>query len=427
MARYTTPVVFALLFCLAAALLFLPGSMSDDGSLSETTFDKSALGLRGLELLMQDNGIEVSRPDGHGGEAVLPSTLRILPLRGGKEQVDGESTAETPLEAALSGDRVYDVPTLVILPKWRDAVLRKGVARPSLMVAHSRLVRDLALLGFADLEITRTETTFVEEDAQLISGIRYKTRIFAAQLIDRASIPEHCKEMVGVSAGALMILCGNGVSFYLLSDPDLLNNHGLALGDNAATGLSILTLLLEDSLADRISIDTMGFSLTDPYGENQFRSPSQSLADFARLVTYPFTVIWGVILIVTLLVFWRGALRFGPVVRRENPGLALSKRTVVEAEARLLRLAGNDGQMTAQFVRARLLDKAAHLFGPTARLQSDIERLYAYLAGRDKGLADALRDVATALIERGGAMSGPELHKNLDAFQTLMGRAEFGS
>lgn len=427
MAKYTTPLVFAVLFCVAAALMFLPGSMNGDGRLSETAFEKSALGLRGLEFLLEQKGIEVSRPDARSQETVLPDRLRILPLRAGADTAEGEDAKETPLERVLSYDRVSSVPTLVILPKWRDAVTEKGVARPALLVRRSQLVRDLALLARSDLDVMRTGATFTEEEASLSLGGKQKATLFEAQVFDRLTLSSSCKELFGVSAGALLISCESEEPLYLLSDPDLLNNHGLSLGDNAGTSLSITRLLLADSLTSRVLIDPAGLSLSEPTEEDPARATTQSLADFERLVTYPFTVIWGVVLAVTLLFFWRGAWRFGPALRGEGQAATRSKRAVVEAEARLLRLSGNDGQMTAQYVRARLMEKAIAVFGPAARLPGDIERLYAHLASRDKALASALRAVATTLVERGPAMTGPELHKNLDLFQTLMGRAELGS
>ena len=427
MGRYATPLIFLALFCVAAALMFLPGSMSGDGKLSETAFEKSALGLRGLEVLLQEKGIEVSRAEARRREDVLEDKLLVLPLRGESPGMDGGDDAETPAERALSYVAASGIPTLVILPKWRDAVTEKGVARPQFLAPRSQLVRDLALLDRSDLVVLRSPATFIEEEVPLSFGGKQKATLFAAQVFDRPTLPATCKELFGVSAGALLLACEGEVTFYLLSDPDMLNNHGLALGDNAATSLSIARLLIADSLTGSVLIDPSALSMSAPTDEDQTRASTQSLEDFQRLVTYPFTVIWGVVLIVTLLFFWRGAWRFGPAYRGEGQTAARSKRAVVEAEARLLRLGGNDGQMTAQFVRAQLLDKAAQVFGPTARLSADIERFFAHLASRDKALASALRAVSTTLIEQGAAMKGPELHKHLDLFQTLMGRAELGS
>lgn len=427
MGRYTTPVVFVLLFCLAAGLMFLSDPKGGEGRLSDSAYDRSALGIKGLELLLEERGIETSRPDGRRIVAEAPNTLRILPIRGGSLVPDDPDQAETTLEDALSGDGLFSMPTLVILPKWHDSVTVTGVARPSQLVDQNRLVRDLARMLMDPLTVKRAPVAFFEEDGVFKTGGMKKTTLFQGQLFDRSSIPGYCNELFGVSHGALLIVCDLDSKFYLLSDPDILNNHGLALGENADTSLTVMSLLFADSSTVRLLIDQSGHSLAQAGADSQAEEPSDPLADFERLFAYPFNVIWGVLLAITLLFFWRGAWRFGPAAPSGITGYGRSKRAVVDAEARLLRLSGNDGQMTAQYVRALLFDKAAHVFGPSARHASDLDRFFAHLANRDKGLSDALHAVATRLMERGGSMKPPELHKNLDLFQTLMGRAELGS
>ena len=105
----------------------------------------------------------------------------------------------------------------------------------------------------------------------------------------------------------------------------------------------------------------------------------------------------------------------------------MSKTTAIEATARLLRLSGNDGRMTEQFVLHLLADKAQLLFGPGAGNQAGIDRLFQRLARRDQAAARALHTSAQALIERGHLMTRANLHRNLETFRKSLGSMDLGS
>ncbi|MCP5995978.1 hypothetical protein NL385_27970, partial [Klebsiella pneumoniae] len=75
---------------------------------------------------------------------------------------------------------------------------------------------------------------------QSILGHRVETiRIYQAQVFSRDQTPSNCEEMAGLQAGPLLLKCTFDFDFYVLSDPDLLNNHGLALGENADFAISM--------------------------------------------------------------------------------------------------------------------------------------------------------------------------------------------
>ena len=83
--------------------------------------------------------------------------------------------------------------------------------------------------------------------------------LFWAQLFQRDRIPSHCHEKLGLPEGALVIACdatANIPAAYFLSDPDLLNNHGLGLAENAALAADLVAGLRRDATKP-VYLDTL--------------------------------------------------------------------------------------------------------------------------------------------------------------------------
>ncbi|MBX5146751.1 DUF4350 domain-containing protein [Rhizobium lentis] len=419
--RSSVPVLsLGLLLALAAVAIFALSRSSD--------FDRSPLGNKGLELWLQAKGIPVVRSDPHVARARSEISLRIIPLS--IRQADrlalpsGDGTdSDTPAEEAGR----YALPTLIVLPKWRGSVSTEGVAGKSGLVDRTEIGGELDKIGFYGFGIARSETGFEEALLQLKPGQPIKIALYQAQTFERSSLPDGCEELGGMLSGALLVRCDDNSDVYLLSDPDLLNNHGLALADNAAFAVSLVEHLRGAGEARPVFVDTAGEPMERWKPSDEGRSYQRSATDLKRFFAYPLSLIWGTLVLVAAVCFWRGAYRFGPPLREAPGTIEVSKTAAIEAMARLLRLSGNDGRMTAQFVLHLLADKAQQLFGAGAGNQEGLTRLFQRLARQDKAAAQALHAAAEALIERGHVMTRSDLHRNLETFRKLLGSFEFGS
>ncbi|OWV70462.1 hypothetical protein ATY77_17000 [Rhizobium sp. R634] len=422
--RNSTPLLFlGLLLALAALAIFALSRGSD--------YDRSPLGNKGLELWLQAKGIPVLRSDPHVSQAHSEVSLRILPLsiRQGETaapQTDEELGNVGPENLIEEASR-YDLPTLIILPKWRGNVSTDGVASKSGLVDLVDIGRELEKIGYSDFGFARSETGFEEAQLDLKPGQPIKIALYHAQAFERSSMPEGCEEIVGMPLGALLARCEDNPNVYLLSDPDLLNNHGLALADNASFAVSLVTVLRGAAETRPVYLDTAGRPLDDEERIDEGRTYERSASDLKRFFAYPLSLIWGTLLAVAAICFWRGAYRFGPALPEAAANTEMSKTTAIEATARLLRLSGNDGRMTEQFVLHLLADKAQLLFGPGAGNQAGIDRLFQRLARRDQAAARALHTSAQALIERGHLMTRANLHRNLETFRKSLGSMDLGS
>ncbi|MBY5903650.1 hypothetical protein ACU8MP_32955 (plasmid) [Rhizobium leguminosarum] len=422
--RNSGPLLFlGLLLALAALAVFALSRGSD--------FDRSALGNKGLESWLQAKGIPVVRSDPHVARARSEISLRIIPLsiRQGETvapQVNEEADDAGP-ESPIRESNRYALPTLIILPKWQGSVSTDGIASKSRLVDLADIGSELDKIGYSDFGFARSSTDFEEAQPQLYPGQPISIALYQAQTFERSSLPGGWEELAGTPSGALLLRGEDDPNIYLLSDPDLLNNHGLALADNASFAVSLVTLLRGAGEKRPVYLDTSGLPLDSKKPADEGRTYERSASDFKRFFAYPLSVIWGVLLVVAAICFWRGAYRFGPALNETSGNIELSKTAAIDATARLLRLSGNDGRMTGQFVLHLLADKAQLVFGPGAGNEAGIERLFQRLARRDQAAAKALHSSAQALIDRGHLMTRANLHRNLETFRKSLGSIDLGS
>ncbi|WP_392712960.1 DUF4350 domain-containing protein [Rhizobium ruizarguesonis] len=415
--------LLGLLIALAALAVFALSRGSD--------FDRSPLGNKGLETWLQAKGIPVVRSDPHVARARSEISLRIIPLsmrqaEAVAPQVNEEADDAGP-ESPIRESNRYALPTLIVLPKWRGSVTTDGVAGKSGLADLADISGELDKIGYSDFGFARSSTDFEVAQPQLKPGQPIKIALYQAQTFERSSLPSGWEELAGTPSGALLLRGADDPNIYLLSDPDLLNNHGLALADNASFAVSLVTLLRGAGEKRPVYLDTAGLPLDSKKQADEGRTYERSASDFKRFFAYPLSVIWGVLFVVAAICFWRGAYRFGPALKETSGNIELSKTAAIDATARLLRLSGNDGRMTGQFVLHLLADKAQLVFGPGAGNEAGIERLFQRLARRDQAAAKALHSSAQALIDRGHRMTRADLHRNLEIFRKSLGSTDLGS
>lgn len=434
-----TPVIgFAALIAAIAALFWFGG---DETAAKDRQLDASLIGTDGLQIWLQDQGIEVVHSNPRLTLRADGLSLAILPLY----DIDLEASIKQPLtpedEMQQSGQRDLDhrvlqeklnaLPSLVVLPKWRTGFVKSAVAHDSTLVPIAgigQLLRQMALpLALAK----RVGPKMTEISAGMTGKAEQRIALFWAQVFARAEIPAHCHETLGIPDGALVIFCNATVDMaaaHYLSDPDLLNNHGLGLARNATLAADLMASLRPDARKP-VYLDTSPQQLLitdDVFDEAQ--EYDRGWAEFVRFFDYPLSVLWAVAAVILGLAGWRGARRFGPARGVPDDGLPHSKTVSIDARARLLRLSGNDGRMVAEFVLARLDALAESSFGTGggAAKVGGHERLFKLLARRDAALAARFQSLCTDLMARGPAMTPTELYQHLATFRDLLERLTHG-
>ena len=396
--------------------------------------DASVLGVKTLAPWLRSQGMAAERSNPRLNPLAETIALRIIPLY----DTDLFATQDPPttqVEAYFSStlremdhedliDRLDWVPTLIVLPKWVAGTVEGRIAHPATRIPTRELARLMRQIGYQGLEFPPPAGGFVR-DARPEGALA----LFAAQLFRTGSLPRSCSAEIALPEGVLLARCDGPKSkgsVYLLSDPDVLNNHGLTVADNAmvAAGL-VKSIVRSQGTGDEdrfVYLDTSSEDLVEYEGSAaERRDYTRGTAEFERFLAPPLAGMWATLLIVLGLAFWRGAVRFGPV---RADGAALpeqSKIVALATNARLLRMAGHDGRMAADFVQNGLSDLARQTFGPAfGSGPQGRERLFTHLARRDPDATGAFRAAADALVQRAAQMTPADLRRHLDLYCSLL-------
>jgi hypothetical protein len=156
---------------------------------------------------------------------------------------------------------------------------------------------------------------------------------------------------------------------YVLADPDLVNNHGLADAQTAQAALALLERL------NATEADGVDFDLT-VNGIGGSSAPSLLRLAFEP----PFMAMTLALVIAALLAGLHGAFRFGPV-RREQRAIAFGKAALVENSAGLIRQAEREAALGGAYADV-VRQEVARTTGAPPWLQEGELDLYLNKLGR---------------------------------------------
>ncbi|MES0883742.1 hypothetical protein [Roseibium sp. SCP14] len=361
--------------------------------------DQNAVGL--MIVPVYDTGLDVDR--------VAPSSKEEL-----LQQQD-----EYDLELDPISEKAQKVQTLVILPKWRTGMRLTGRAHPVLRVEPNRLTETLGkLIDDNRPELIFPEIPFTDIGYRSTSGDRLLAQVYAAQLFKARG----CRPIIGTEEAILLGDCLLGETaaegnnrVLVLSDPDLLNNHGLRLGDNAKIAVDLLGAKAGDR---NIVIDYSRASwLRDPAREPE---RERTWADLLRFFEQPFLTLWIGSAALFLLFLWRAAMRYGPI-RQEAAAPGASKSLAIRARARLMRLSGQDGALTAEYAAARIAATAESIFGAAhARHFTSEDDFLKYVDRRHAAYAPRLRAVLSEIRKLPAHLPAHEAIHHIDELEQVL-------
>ena len=367
--------------------LFLLAQYSKSVSLN-----RSATGFDGLPLWLESNDVGART---FYGRAVLDPedniSLRVLPLYDVDLKRDADVTND-PEAAMVETDRditpyvierkIETISTLIILPKWRSGVRQAGALHPELLISDASAKRIASQIE-GDIGTLVREKDISEVTGETPSGSGYK--LHYRQTLGGTS----CKPIIGTKDAMLLGRCSMDHEwnvFWVLADPDLLNNHGLSQGGNAEAALNLLPDLTGRS--GEIVLDLTTSNWVRRFGSAD--AGQRNWSDLARFFDYPFSVIWWSLGILGALTFWRAWRRYGAADARseEEKGPQASRLVSIDTKARLLRLTGRDDALVRTHIDGRLEVLADELLGPQrSRGEAGVDLLISAIARRSPDLA----------------------------------------
>lgn len=400
----------------------------------------SPVGFDGLAVWLRAEGQQARTYEGWNSVDGTQIGLRVLPVfdtvldspRGRPRSVEEliVQESEVDISSRVLRAKLERLPTLLVLPKWRSGMRLAGKAHLDFLVSDARLTGLLKTLSPDFGDVSRSGDGFVTFPVGRDLPGRDAT-LYSPQTIPAGP----CEPLVGTRDAMVLGRCNvvvdsrrggdapdERLTFDLLVDPDLMNNHGLAVGDNAA----VTSALLEDlNGGGTVVVDySTGLLLTNSTGPRREREWS----DFLRFFGEPFRFFWGGLLALAALLLWRSSVRFGAAIERAPVNTA-SKEVAIDAKAKLLRLSGHDDALIDAYVDARVRRLAEDVFGPSARSsQGALAALTTWLRRKDGELANMLATTAGAAKAIDPRMSIADMAERLDRFENVVEKVlhEFG-
>ena len=326
-----------LAFALAGVIAILGDNVRTAGP---SAYSYSAVGHRAFVEMLRglDVPVLVSRSDSLE-RAGRSSLLMVAEPRLGED-------AEARLTSLLAAPHV-----LMVLPKWRE---RPDPLRP-------QWVDSVALRPIGDVEsVLRTAVDdssirrLATPPTWTVNAFSMEPALAEPQLMASPTIKPLIASDQGVLLGQVL---GVEQRLWVLSDPDLLSNHGIVQGDNAALMAALIERLRPRGGAVVVDETIHGF----------WQPPDLWRAMFEL----PFVVPVLSLGVAVLMLLWSAVGRFGGPVAAEPP-LQPGKARLVENTAELLVYGGHGRELLRRYLRVTLRLAAATLHAPRHLPEADV-------------------------------------------------------
>jgi hypothetical protein len=349
------------------------------GSAQADSFSRSALGHHALVRLLRELEIPVVVSRFDSGHRARGSAVLVL----AEPQLDRTRTRDP---AALRRAVAAAGGALLVLPKWlgKEDPERPGWITEAALRPLPQVDRLLDLFDIGDAWVTRPaaatgwRTEFVDGGPSLTAP-----QLLQADRAADLTALVHCRE--GILFGRVETHLG---ALYVLSDPDVLANHGLGRGLNAE--LAVRMLEVARSWERTVVIDETF------HGHVQEPSVHRALFDFPLLLATLQA------LFTLLVLLWSGMGRFGAPAPAET-AIQPGKAFLIDNIASLLRYGGHSVDVLKRYLKAVQHEVGQRLHLP-ARLDAEAARAWLERYGEQRrvtvGLERLRNEVGRASRER---------------------------
>lgn len=318
----------------ALSLYFMgAGELGDADVAGPNTFSPSAIGHEGIADVLQQLGYPVVKSRSNSLEKLSPGSVLVI-----AEPQRTTQTEET-IRALLAARTI-----LLVLPKWvgvpseqRIGWVREVDEGPTtlaqwalgLVAPRGEIVRERGSVTWSTntLNVTPNPDTPV----QLIRGDRLRPVVGAMQGMLVAEITDRDRRV------------------WVLADPDIISNHGLARG-NAAVAVA-LTKALRRGNGSVVFDETVHGLLV------------RTASPFLLLFRFPFVVATAQGLIAVALLLWATLGRFG-AAQTAPPALSAGRESLLQNMAKLVEFTGHQDVMVRRYAQETVRDVAAQLHAP---------------------------------------------------------------
>jgi hypothetical protein len=368
-------------FVLAIVLTAFADDLGQPLSAGANTFSNSVIGHSAVIVFLERAGIEVRVRRMERLDNIDPN----VPVLAAEPRValGAMDTTAPDFDRLFDAVRAREAPLVVVLPKWEGLPSPRNPRWLSQAAPLSPLQVDAVQDHVAvrlGVELERQQLSRDEAiDCVTAWDRSYSVALRRATLL-RAS--DGLEPVVFCEDGWLVArhVDENDLETWVVSDPDLINNHGLGRGDNA---MLMHDLIVHGMESDAIVVDETIHGFTRNTGL------------LAEMFSFPLilAVVHGTLLLG--LVLWSGTGRLGRP-RDPEPPLGSGKRVLIDNTAKLLGVVGQTAETLPRYFKQTVREVGRHYFLP-ADIRED--RLLARLGEIGKArkvgldLSEARREV----------------------------------
>lgn len=312
------------------------GQVGAPESVGPSTFSRSAIGHEGIAEVLTQLGISVVKSQSSSLDKLSPGSVLVI------AEPRHNAQAESAIRTLLQADTI-----LLVLPKWtgqpsehKEGWLEDIVQRP---LADAQWMLDLTgikgQVTRQSSDVAWTDNAFkltpnLDQPIQLmtVTGLRPIIASDHGTLLGESIDPKSKRKI------------------WILSDPDVIANRGLAHPDNAALAVAVIDSLRSGD--GRVVFDETvhGFVV-------------QTASPLLLLFRFPFVVatLQGLVAIAVLL--WATLGRFG-APQSAPPPLRTGREGLLENSAKLVEAAGHQDVIIRRYVRETINEVARQLHAP---------------------------------------------------------------
>ncbi len=322
---------------LVGALLF---ASSDErrrnagGGVGPTAFSRSAIGYAGIAEVLQRLGIPVVKSRFNSLENLRAGSVLVI------AEPDARSGSGETIRRLLKASTV-----LLVLPKWTGkpsadrpdwiasadlAPIAEARSALRLAVTDAEVVRPGVVQGWSQNEIGLAPS--LASPAQLVRGARLRPIVAANDGILLGEVRDNARRV------------------WLLADPDVIANHGLAKDANASFALAMFNRLRGSAGSIVFDETVHGFA-------------AAAASPLKLLFEVPFVFVTVQAILAVLLLMWAATTRFG-IPEPTPPPFTGSREALVRNAAGLLEFAGHHQVFVERYVQATIRYVADQIHAP---------------------------------------------------------------
>lgn len=352
MNRSLSPVLMITIIGILAGVALLwffvrTGAYNAQTSAGPGAYSRSALGYAGIADVLEQFGVPVEKTMNDSGIQGGDGVVVV-----GEPDDRNMYLSDVGLASVLRAPKV-----LLVLPKWYG---RPGGSLWGDWITYASLrstydAKRLLNLVLSDGDVHRVDKVENWQINSLQRAPIFKTQV---QLVKNGA---RMLPIISSNDGVLLGEVRRGAqTIWVLSDPDIIANHGLGERGEANAVLAV-------ELIKRLRANTGKVIFAEGIHGVGARPSSPGLAMFQ----FPFYIVTAMGAMATLLLLWATVGRFGAPVKPPLP-LAAGKQGLVENVARLMDFAGHHKTMIHRYVEATIHDVGRQLHAPRGLTGADL-------------------------------------------------------